>query len=329
MINTNAFKIGTFNLYNLVLPNTPYHNRQIYTPEEYQKKMQWVSSQLVRMGADIVGFQEVFHAAALTEALKLSQLYEQGELILANPTGQNPVVGLVSNFPIISWEVFSQFPVSARLEVDGMELPFNRFSHPILAAKIAIKNNLICRIFVVHLKSKRPIFPDGVNFNSPLERAKGQALSLLLRAAEATAFRHILLEILKDKDEPVIVMGDINDGSLAVTSQIITGDIPRKNQRFEKKQDLWDILLYVAKDIQERQSFSDHYYTHIHNGHYESLDHIMVSQEWVAQNPANIGRVTYVSVFNDHLLDDTLAEETIPNWQSDHGQVVVSLNVNS
>lgn len=34
-----------------------------------------------------------------------------------------------------------------------------------------------------------------------------------------------------------------------------------------------------------------------------------------------------VRTFNDHLLDETISEERIPNWQSDHAQVVVHIEM--
>jgi predicted extracellular nuclease len=68
-------------------------------------------------------------------------------------------------------------------------------------------------------------------------------------------------------------------------------------------------------------------YTHIHNGHFESLDHVLVSQEFVGQNPRHVGAVEYVSVLNDHLIDETLSDDKIPRWQSDHGQVVVTIKL--
>ncbi|MDX1461268.1 MAG: alpha/beta fold hydrolase, partial [Xanthomonadales bacterium] len=43
-----------------------YYNRT-YTKDQYEKKVDWLSRQLRRMNADIVGFQEVFHNAALQE----------------------------------------------------------------------------------------------------------------------------------------------------------------------------------------------------------------------------------------------------------------------
>jgi predicted extracellular nuclease len=39
-------------------------------------------------------------------------------------------------------------------------------------------------------------------------------------------------------------------------------------------------LLYNTKDIQARQSSGDFYYSHIYNGHYEGLDHILVSKHF-------------------------------------------------
>jgi hypothetical protein len=135
------------------------------------------------------------------------------------------------------------------------------------------------------------------------------------------------MDSLQHRQQPVIVLGDVNDGGSAVTSQIVSGEPPWRNLSFEQKQALWDVVLYHVKDIQARQSYQDFYYTHIHNGRYESLDHIMVSQEFVAQNPAHIGRVIYVSLFNDHLIDETLSNEAIEPWQSDHGQVVATIEL--
>jgi hypothetical protein len=55
----------------------------------------------------------------------------------------------------------------------------------------------------------------------------------------------------------------------------------------------------------------------------------MVSEEFVAQNLHRLGRVTYVSVYNDHLVDQTLENQTIEPWQSDHGQVVATIELRS
>ncbi len=208
-----------------------------------------------------------------------------------------------------------------------MEIPLLKFSRPILKVRLEIRTGLEVFVFVVHLKSKRPKMSEDAKPHDPRERSKGHARSLMLRAAETTAMRHLLLDTLQDTYDPVIVMGDFNDDGGAVTSKIMSGSPPWRNLDRKDKERIWDALLYNTKDIQARQSYRDVYYTHVHNGHYDSLDHILVSQEFVRQNPSRVGYVEYVKVFNDHLVDDTLSDDKIPLWQSDHGQVVVTVHL--
>ena len=108
---------------------------------------------------------------------------------------------------------------------------------------------------------------------------------------------------------------------------MITGQPPWEKLKFEAKKKIWDVLLYSVKDIQARQSYGDFYYSHIYNGYYDSLDHILVSEEFVRANPNRIGQVTYVSVLNDHLIDETLSDEDRKEWQSDHGQIIASIRL--
>lgn len=324
-MSSHHFRLATFNLRNLALPNTPFY-REIYSPEIYRRKTTWIAHQLQRMKADIVGFQEVFHAEALQETLAESRLYSHAKLIVSKHVEDGPAVALVSNFPVLSYQIFEQFPAAAKLDVQGVVLPFDRFSRPILSVKIAV-HGVECVVFVVHLKSKRPILPEGVDRHDPIERAKGQARSLILRAAESTALRTLLMQTLQNQDYPVIVMGDVNDSALAVTTQMIEGEPPHRELSGDRKREIWDVLLYNVKDIQARRSYGDFFYTHIHNAHYETLDHILVSQEFVSGNSRRIGQVGNVSVLNDHLIDQALSDDEIPVWESDHGQVVVALEL--
>ena len=321
----HSFRVATFNLCNLALPNQPFY-REVYTPEVYGRKKTWIADQLQRMRADIVGFQEVFHVEALQETLAESRLYEQATTVVGKRNGEGPAVALVSRFPVLDYQVIEMFPPAAQLDIEGVVIPLDRFSRPVLAVRVSI-DGIECTIFVLHLKSKRPILPEDIDRNDPIERAKGQARSLIVRAAEATALRMLLMQTLQNRDYPVIVMGDMNDTGLAVTTQIATGESPQRQFPSDRKREIWDVLLYNVKDIQARRSYSDFYYTYIHNGHHESLDHIFVSQEFVNENPKHIGRVGYVAVFNDHLIDSTLSDEAIEPWQSDHAQVVTVLEL--
>lgn len=322
----NIIKIGTFNLLNLALPDERYYNRR-YSKDDFERKVNWISSQLIRMNADIVGFQEVFHLPALEQVVAASGMYQSASICMSDRNGDGPAVALVSKFEVLEHDVFTDFPEQAILEVDGTQVPITRFSRPVLRAKVRLADDLVANVFVVHLKSKRPKVPDDQNPHDPRESAKGEARSLIIRAAETTALRHILIDTLQGTNYPVIMMGDFNDDGGAVTSRILCGAEPFRNLPTEAKQKLWDVHMYNVKDIQARQSYRDVYYTHLHNGHYDSLDHILVSQEFVRQNPQRLGFVEYVKNFNDHLIDDTLSDDRVPFWQSDHGQVVASIHL--
>ncbi|RMG26762.1 MAG: endonuclease/exonuclease/phosphatase family protein [Bacteroidetes bacterium] len=323
----NQFRVATFNLLNLVSPNVHYYGKKHYSKQTFNKKKQWICQQLKHMNADIVGFQEVFHEEALQEVVDASGLYPHAQLATANANGSQPVVGLLSRFPIKNVEVIVPFPEV--LDIEGMEIPIREFRRPVLKADVEVRPGLELCCYVVHLKSKRPIYPDGkeVERDDPVERGKGQARALILRAAEAAALRSLLMHTLQKRSKPVIVMGDVNDSGMAVTSRIISGEPPFRKMAREQKKKIWDVLLYHVKDVQARRSYHDFYYTHIHNGHYESLDHIMVSQELVQENPNHIGRVGQVQVLNDHLVDETFSRKKVNSWQSDHGQVVATIEL--
>ncbi|MBN1642123.1 MAG: endonuclease/exonuclease/phosphatase family protein [Anaerolineae bacterium] len=321
------FRIGTFNLHNLALPESRFYNGIVHSQEQYKLKVQWTAEQLRRMNGNLVGFQEIFHREALEDVLRESGLYDGATAIVGETDGTKPVVGLVSAFPVIEHCFIPTFPPAAFLEINEMAVPCGCFTRPVLYTKVELPTGLQLIVIVAHLKSKNPIVHQDTDEHDPVARAIGKAKSLIVRTAEATALRCLLLEWLEGNDNPVIVLGDTNDISTAVTSEIVTGSPPWRNLRHAQKAHIWDVLLYDVKHIQARQSYRDAYYTHIHNGHYESLDHILISQEFVRQNRRRLGEVEYVSVLNDHLIDETLADEKVPRWQSDHGQVVVTIRL--
>ncbi len=323
--NKQILKVATFNLLNLALPETRFYGNQQYTPEEFKKKKKWIKQQFDKMEADIIGFQELFDEEALREIMSEHPDYHNAELCMASRNGGAPAVALISKFPIKSFDFFTDFP--EQLKVQGLTIPFRKFSRPVLKADIEIRPGLVITVFVAHLKSKRPLFADNVDRFDPLEISKGEARSLLLRATEANALRTIMMNSLKNSSIPVIALGDLNDTHTSVTTQLISGQPPPHNWPKKHKRKVWDITLHHVKDIQARQSFKDVYYTHIHNGHYESLDHIMVSEELVRQNPKRIGRVIYVRIFNDHIIDQTFSERQINCWESDHAQVLATIEL--
>ena len=63
------FTIASFNVKNLIGADQEYYKFMSYTPEEYAWKEDWMADQVVKMGADIVGFQEVFEESALRDVI--------------------------------------------------------------------------------------------------------------------------------------------------------------------------------------------------------------------------------------------------------------------
>lgn len=326
-MHTTQFRIGTFNLNNLALPEKPFNHGDRYTLVEYQQKLIWTAQQLDRMNTDIVGFQEVFHEEALRSVLDESQTHRDHQMVLATDVGSGPGLALATRFPVVKHRVHRNFPADSLLSFDEADIPIDRFTHPVLSVELQLSERIRCTVFVVHLKSKRPMMAKDADYSDPVELAKGQARSLIRRAAEATALRFILMEKLRDRRYPVIVLGDVNDNHTAVTTELVSGQPPWESWSYRKKAPIWDTLLYQVKDIQARLGYGDYYYTHIYNGHYDSLDHIMVSEEFAPRNRNRIGQVIYVSVYNDHLFDQTLLGDSIERWKSDHGQVVTTIKL--
>lgn len=324
-MSRKSLKIGTFNLLNLVSPGVTYYGRESYDKDTYEKKISWIGDQIDQMDADIIGFQEVFHEEALKDSLKKSKKLRNAHYFVAAPNGSLPRVAIASKYPILETEVFEEFTSS--LSCEEQEIPIYSFSRPVLRCLLKISESITFCVYVIHLKSKRPVFEGEESRKDPVHFARGQARALIRRATEAAALREVLMKDLMFRTHPVILLGDVNDSGGSVTTRMISGEPPHRRYPKEVKKKIWDVLLYHVKDIQARKSYNDFYYTHIHNGFHEALDHIMVSQELVRENPNAVGVVNYVQIFNDHLLDETLTHEKVDSWKSDHGQVVANLEL--
>ena len=196
------FKVSTFNLYNLAQAGQSYYGRS-YSKEVYGQKKDWIANQLDKLKADIVGFQEVFSEAALKEVVKASRYLKHANFAFAPPIGEKPFTAIASRFPIRQIEYFTDFP--DLLNVDEVKIPIKQFSRAILKVDVEIKSNTVISVYVVHLKSKRPMIMDHEEQDDPVARAKGQARSLIRRASESCALRQLLMESLKNRSQPVIV----------------------------------------------------------------------------------------------------------------------------
>jgi predicted extracellular nuclease len=143
----------------------------------------------------------------------------------------------------------------------------------------------------------------------------GAAVSTIRRTAEAAALRMILTEEMKGNENPVVVLGDLNDSQLSNTLNILTGQPNYLLSGLDKGGS--DTALYTTGTLQEYRSLRDVYYTHIYKKIKETLDHILVSQEFYDNSRKRLWAFKGMELFNDHLNADNHKED----GSSDHGIV--------
>lgn len=229
-----------------------------------------------------------------------------------------------------------------------------RLSRPILKVRIPIGKEVIT-IFNCHLKSKlgEHFKPEGADYApeenltkyDPVGRALGSLRSAIRRMAEAWVLRGEIVKEIK-AGNPVAVMGDFNDGEHAVSSEIISGEVPFKNyawmlrhdakaanDRYSSEQsqqitaDIEQVRLHSAEKLFVRKSLRDMVYTSAFGGAFESIDQIFLSRHFHPDNEARIGEMTYFSALNDHLTDGSHPEAPYNKLASDHGQIVAHMRL--
>ena len=321
MAARKQLSFATCNLYNLNLPGlSMYRDTDGWSDGQYQVKKEWLSHAIATVDADCWGFQELWHQEALHEVFALAARAEDYHLLVpANQAGQNIVcAGAVrKDYLVGEPEWIEKFPEKMVLESGGgdaqtpdIALRLTGFSRPILHFKIKPRSNgKIIFVYVVHLKSKRPTelfrqawYREDVDYHKKHAEGVGYAISTIRRTAEATALRVILTDVMKDTNTPVVVLGDLNDGQMSNTLNIISG---QPNYLLSGlSQGGSDVDLYTTGTLQEYRSLRNVYYTHIFQNQRESLDHIFVSQEFYDNSRKRIWAFKGMEIINDHLKRD-------------------------
>ena len=335
------FSVATFNVENLITAGKPIYDepKPKYTPQQYQQKVDWIKSQLIKMDADIVGFQEIFEEQALRDCIADTP-YSKWNLYVANPNGKSPVNALLSKFDVINNEVINDIPstfdffdqntIFTTPELNPISIPIKNFSRGILKSEIKLNDFVTIVVYIVHLKSKRPIFANGINRNNAtyFQTAQGSIRSLIRRGIEACGVRQLLSDqVTTAENKPVIILGDLNDNDNAVTSQAILGEPPFHQLPIDERITRWKHVFQNSKDVQARKIIENFHYTYIYNGHYESLDNIFLSNHFADLNNKRLGRIIDVRLYNDHVIDSTISLDRKPIFVTDHGQVVVNIDL--
>jgi predicted extracellular nuclease len=333
---TGDISFATFNLYNLNVPDTPiYVDTDGWTQAEYDRKIKWSADMLQCLMADVYGFQELWHGQCLADMFAQAGLTGHYDL-LAPPTanGGKIVCGGAVRAGLLEGQAqwISDFPADFKLQSKGddpqtpaIAVNLKGFSRPVLHFKVkAHAAQAAIHVFVCHFKSKGPTkvhteawYNAAVATYKPHAEAMGSALSTIRRTAEATALRWMLTQRMKGSDDPVVVLGDLNDGQHSNTLNIITSQ-PNYLKPWSRPAG-GDAALYSAQALQQLQSLNDVYYTHVFQQARESLDHVLVSEQFYDGSKDRIWGFDELTIENDHLnSDDHKARGT-----GDHGLVRV------
>ncbi|MDV2860452.1 endonuclease/exonuclease/phosphatase family protein [Psychrobacter sp. CAM01] len=334
--DNHQFYIATANLLNFANPNRVYYdNAPAYNDTEYNHKLRGISELLAKAHADIIAVQEVWDRAALV-ALAESLGFEAKHVIAplasndaASPHTQGqgaqktPAVGMISRFESLEVSLLEEVAPKAVIDVPDVGL-YQRFNRPPLMVRVDAYGQPIT-IVTAHLKSKRAFFlrDEAGNLledmDDPNIRVRAKLRSLCMRAAEAASIRMSIIERLQNTREPLILLGDMNDVTNSVTTQLMTetGEV-----NYDKS--MRDVALFDAARIQARYGWmKDVAYTHIYQGMPEVIDQLFVSEEFLPDSKFSLGQVERVDYFNDHLKWD-YADRVI-----DHGIIRAKMKLNN
>ncbi|MEL6607410.1 MAG: endonuclease/exonuclease/phosphatase family protein [Pseudomonadota bacterium] len=276
------------------------------------------------------------------------------------PGQRRPGVAVLSRFGFVGEpEIIQELPEPLTIPfsdlggADGGAFTLTRTSRPILKVRVPVGDQVIT-VFNCHLKSKLGEYPkvdgglppevDLVNYD-PVGRALGSLRAAVRRMAEAWVLRREVVKSLQ-AGEPVMVLGDFNDGEHAVSSEIIAGETPFKNYAWMRRHDaehrsdrytdaenlriraqIEAVKLHSAEKLFVRKSARDMVYTSAFGGTFESIDQIFLSRHFHPDTPDRLGEMEYFSVLNDHITDGSHPEAPYNKLASDHGQIVAHMRL--
>lgn len=258
-------------------------------------------------------------SAVAGSGLRMTQVLAPGAESGAQGT---PRVGLATRLQVEAVESLAEFAPHERVLVPEIG-EHSKFERPVLQATLRMKHGQRVHVLVVHLKSKRPKYlPDAAgnpleDRDDPIVTERAALRSLVMRGAEAAALRGRLVSLIQRSRDPLILLGGMNDGPRAVTSQLIAA-----TQAVAYDRQARDVALFHAYDVQTEPALRhDLTYSHVYQGWPDLLDQIWVSEEFVGSSKFALGDVLRVEYFNDHL------HEGRDRTRSDHGFVRALLRV--
>ena len=344
--NMRDLSFATFNLLNLQVPggltygNNPPFPDTAEGREAYNNKIDWIAGRLRLLDAEVIAFQELWSASALVEAFHVAEMEEDYDIVARDAPGRGkPQVALavrkgrhgqsqIAEGAHWQGEFPEGFALNEIRETEGamevVTVTLNEFSRPILRATVKPEGSGApqVEVFVAHLKSKGPArisFRGSGDIPTEWRDIVASATSHIRRVMEAGALRALLDGVMTSQEDaaisPVVVLGDLNDATGAITTEMISDQPTYRVMQKSRAGFTSDKGLYSVERLQQYRSMRDVYYTYIYKDKRESLDHILVSEEFYDHSRKRLWSFREMEVYNDHLNREEFKEA----GAADHG----------
>ena len=295
----------------------------------FTDKLDFLVGTLQALGSDVVALQEILDLNALQDLANGLGFQH----FAAAPDGRgNRVAFLTRNAPTQQPQQIDQWQLPQGVQVRRFDNSGNvqivpQFRRPAFQITVAHNGGEV-DIVTAHLKSKLLTF--GGNFSTSNEtlRAHTAYFALERRAAESTSLREHVTNLLAPGRD-VVVLGDLNDGPEAATTQILygppgsqprgPGDATHAAGAFQRAdandaRRLFNVAKLVAEDIR---------WSRRHNGQNELLDHIL-SSEGLMPRVNGLRQVPTMSILNEDTPNMIGPHPTVGGAVPDHAPVTAN-----
>lgn len=343
-------RIATWNLYQFAEPGTYWYERNErndYEPDQWADKKAWMAQMVSTLDADIIGFQEIFSVDAF-KAFMIEQGYPH-VAVVAEPAVDpqdssvffGPVTGIASRHPFAAEPAALSYPQELR---DNTQIqPGFDFRRAVTRAEVVTPQLGKIVVYACHFKSQGAFVDDDeiaghadwkTRFREHLrQRATKDTDQLVRRSGDAAGvYLAAMSELDANNNEPIVVVGDMNDNPQSATLRILTQQeridtiAGMRRSSIENSSDkAWNFTwqLYDAHGLLPTQNAATRPVNHAAGWRYpaQTLDYILVSNILNPKNPRNIAAVTDLQVYSDHFEDENKL------LTSDHAPVCVTLTV--
>lgn len=327
MANDRDLTFATINALNLQLADQPtYDAGKPAFPNRaaYRRRIEWLAATVRRLDADVIAFQEIWSRKALEDVFREARQFTAYKLLVRDAPGLGrPQVALAIRRPwtVEHHEWMESFPPSFRLQnlkerhgaAETIDVSISAWSRPILKARVSLdvsrRRPPPITLYAAHFKSKAPARLASAQGQSESLAKHGSivraAVSHLRRVMEAGALRAVLDEHMRSEDElalsPTVVLGDLNDATHSVSTELVSAQPGYRLTASSRAGSRADRGLYTAETLQQYRSQRHVFYTYIFRNRHETLDHVMVSEEFYDHSKKRHWSFDEMEIYNDHL----------------------------